>query len=477
MYTNNYVAPPKPTDLTFSNKVSLDGLECHEDEDVIDDDECLEGEVQKDKFSELRVSTTTVTSVLKSSINIIDIAKYLPIDETIIRIKLVYAGGSSTIIRGLAKNSKKKKDFYNQVTFTLRLPVPEEIHENGSIIVSCKIFHNGTLHITGTHNLIEARLAANILINKLCSLKGARVISIDKNVPFLKSHDNVLFSTKGDIIGWNNEEIIYLKNEYVKLDTLVFELSEEEADEKDDERRVPVFVSFKWIANKKNIYNLDGDKIGERVLHFDKEISKRHFEVDLGYIYSGHNIVGKEKTEFVENYMELIDSCDKYRKRFLDIGALVHCYTAFPDLSNDDPRKSDTKQKLKMMTEHPKLEENNFKTHMINTFFKAPFTICRTRLHKTFIDNGLYSRFDPCSNAAVNLRFHYDLSAPANVRKQNGRCSDAHKRNCNCKDISVSCFNSGKMNITGLSTLEQGYVVYEFLKEFFIEHKEKFISV
>jgi hypothetical protein len=113
---------------------------------------------------------------------------------------------------------------------------------------------------------------------------------------------------------------------------------------------------------------------------------------------------------------------------------------------------------------------NDFSTHMINMFFKAPFNICRNRLHKTFLKNGYYSRFDPCANAAVNLRFHYNPITMANPRDR-GKCSLLHGSICNCKDISVSCFNSGKMNITGLSNLEQGQVVYDFLKEFFIREK------
>src|SRR3978361_1155010 len=91
--------------------------------DSVDNNEMDIDIIEDNEFTPLLVSTTTVTSVFKSNINIVDIAKYLPLDDAIIGIKLVYAGGSSTIIRGVARISKKKKDFYNQVTFTLRLPL------------------------------------------------------------------------------------------------------------------------------------------------------------------------------------------------------------------------------------------------------------------------------------------------------------------------------------------------------------------
>ena len=135
----------------------------------------MDEEVHEDSsFSDLKVSTTTVTSNFPHVVNIIDLAKYLPIDNVIVGIKLVYAGGSSSVIRGVAKISKKAKDFYNQVTFTIRLPMngesPLELESTdaneilkmaqNSILVSCKIFHNGTLHLTGTHNLDEAVMAS-----------------------------------------------------------------------------------------------------------------------------------------------------------------------------------------------------------------------------------------------------------------------------------------------------------------------------
>jgi hypothetical protein len=50
-------------------------------------------------FSDLGISTTTVTIKLNMTSfkhgNIIDLAKYLPLDDFIIGIKLVYAGGDS----------------------------------------------------------------------------------------------------------------------------------------------------------------------------------------------------------------------------------------------------------------------------------------------------------------------------------------------------------------------------------------------
>ena len=427
-------------------------------------------EPESEEFSPLLVSTTTVTSVFKSSVNIVDIAKYLPLDEVVIGRKLVYAGGSSTIIQGVARISKKKKDFYNQVTFTLRLPMEhsqmrpsKQNKQHDSILVSCKIFHNGTLHVTGTHTLDEAKRASNLLLERLKLFSGAKMISLDVKTPYLKSHDNLIFSTTGKIIGWSNTKLIYLNNEYVVLDNLRPDnLSNDTYNH--ESARYPVFVSTKWVNNSKNIYTLEGKLIGTRTLFFKTNISKRHFEVKYLTIYSGKEIVGKEVLDLFPNYLKEIEKCDEMRHYFLSKGAIVHTFLSFNDLDKWQ------------IHEYPFFEEKDFTTHMINTFFKAPFKICRKKLHKTFLEAGFYSRFDPCSNAAVNLRFHYNLKT-VDIPDQCGKCPDLHQPTCNCKDISISCFNSGKMNVTGLATLEQGKIVYDFLKTFFVQYKPLIIGV
>lgn len=434
--------------------------------DYVDDDEGNNG------FSQLKVSTTTVTASFPYPINIVDVAKYLPLDDVIIGIKLVYAGGGSSIIRGVAKMSKKAKDFYNQVTFTIRLPMKN----CSSILVSCKIFHNGTLHVTGTHTLQEATDASNLLLTRLLLLKGCKMVALRKDIKFTTSFDNLIYSSNGNVIGWIDKRtiselemtiddsttdffgtnpIIYLKSEYVMPEYIdISKLSS-------GGLKALVFVSSKWIDNCKKIYSVDGEEIGQKVLNFKLNNSRRHYEVKYGRIYSGNKIVGNEDIVWQDDYVQKLNSSSKYQKYLLEKGGLMHNISAFPYYDNNDNK----------LIHKTRFVDTDFFTHMINMFFKAPFKICRKRLHKTFLDKGYYSRFEPCSHAAVNLRFHYnDLTL--NDDENRGKCIKIFKRTCNCKDISVSCFNSGKMNITGLATLQQGTIVYDFLKNFFISHKE-----
>lgn len=415
-------------------------------------------------FTPLRVSTTTVIAPFDKNINIVDVAKYLELDDVIIGIKLVYAGGASSIIRGVAKMTKKKKDFYNQVTFTIRLP----LSGSDSILASCKIFHNGTLHVTGTRCLEEATNACNLLLERLCRFKGMKMIALktatnqensDVSVDdaeeegignFLCSFDNLLLSTTGETIGWINEKFIYVKSEYVvpsKIDI--------------GSESFPVFVSAKWTNGKKALYSMNGDLIGHRQIQFTGELPKKHFEVKFGYVYSGNKIVGNEEINLKEGTLQLLQQQDIQRKYLLSKGYIVRVFDAFGAGRAVDKE-----------TFVPNFTPESFQVHMINTFFQAPFPLCRKKLHLTFKKYGFISRFDPGSHAAVNLRFHYNESTKDNQEK-NGKCIYREESlPCQCKDISVSCFNLGTIIITGLATIEQGALVYNFLKRFFTENRD-----
>ena len=442
--------------LVRSNMIMLNELE--EIINIHHDDVNRNENSEKDIgiFTKLQVSTTTVTALLGTSLNIIDIAKYLPLDEVVIGIKLVYAGGLSSIIRGVAKMSKKKKDFYNQVTFTIRLPMTElpecsqRPDQKSSILISCKIFHNGTLHITGTHNLDEAQLCANLLISRLRTFKGACFISINPDFPILTSYDNLLFSSKGENIGWVGPSLT-MNGEYVVLDNLEL-----------DDKSWAVLVSSKWVNNRKSLYTVEGELIGKRILKFNLDITRRHFEVKFGYLYSGHKIVGKEVIEFVDDYTNILDRTEKNVEYFKEKFGVVHCYSALPKFTDNRILKT--------------FVHADFIVHMINTFFKAPFNICKNRLHRKICEQGYYSRFDG-EVAAVNIRFHHNPLTIDN-EETSGKCPDfphGKGEKCNCKDISISCFNSGRLNVTGLANLEQGEKVYNFVKRFFTKFKDDII--
>lgn len=419
-------------------------------------------------FSPLLVSTTTVIGSVGCPVNILDVAKYLPLDKTIIGIKLVYARGSSSIMRGVAqapKERKKKekeggfyKDFYNQVTCTICLPRREGERVT---LVSCKVFHNGTLHITGSHHKEEAIASANLLLERLALVRGAKLVGLVPQCPFMRSYDNVVYATDGTAIGWANSEVIHIHSEYVRVNTVVSidglgRLLKGEDEDDHGLCNLPVFLSDKWHSSEKRIYTLNGVKIGNLRLVFQKEVFRRNFEVKFGYIYSGNRIIGREMV-YLDNPNEARSTLlreDVERRYLKDKGVVPHLYSALPEHTAGQVT----------------LKEESFQVHMINTFFQAPFRTNRDRLHSCFLANGYYSRLEPCDNAAVNLRFHYN-EATYRDPNQRGKCRSQNKQACTCKDISVSCFNSGKMNVAGLSTMEQGRIVYEFMRDFYTSNR------
>ena len=423
-------------------------------------------------FTPAQISTTTIIGSLGTSVNILDVAKYLELDRWVVGVKLVYARGASTIIRGVAKLPKMKKkrdqegfykDFYNQVTCTVRLPdadVDVDI-EQGVVpgqrariaLVSCKVFHNGTLHVTGGHSRAEAMEVCNLLLDRLNTLSGCKLIRLIPDLPYLCSYDNLLYASNGNVIGWSYKDVIHVGNEYVALRKL-----DELGTVGSGSGSGYVFVSDKWNVHTKRVYSLNGQQIGRLKLVFDHDVYKRHYDVKFGCIYNGHRIIGKEV--FLPKGDDDISNLIRDTQRQMDylraMAVVPHIFTAFPSITD--------------ATAVTPLSENSFKVHMINMFCQAPFRINRSKLHLCFQANEYYSRLEPCDNAAVNLRFHYNPAGDSEV----GKCRVSNKQTCGCKDISVSCFNSGKLNIAGLATVEQGAVVYAFLVEFFMSNRSSF---
>ncbi len=429
-------------------------------------------------FSPLCVSTTTVIASLGVPVDILSTAKYLPLDDVIIGVKMVYARGSSSIMRGAVripqsyKNNNRNregfyKDFYNQVTCTIQLPNQSQRGSTDlqrATLVSCKVFHNGTLHITGSHNRNEAAVAVNHLLTRLKHVRGAKVITLDPTVPFLKSQDNLIYSTSGEVIGWSTGTLSHMHGEFVDLCSVDTQAGLQHILAV-DVGVSSVFITSRWLDSKKRVYTVNGKLLGTLRLKFDQDTSRRHYQVKYGYIYVGNRIVGKETFSSVDSLTDeseklaalksTIATEEKERRYLATKGVVVRTFAALAS-STCDP-----------------VSENNCKVHMINTFFQAPFRVNRHRLHRCFLDNGLYSRLSPCENAAVNLRYHYNVATQENEELR-GKCSQQNKQSCTCKDISVSCFNSGKMNVAGLATMKQAEEIHRFLEAFFTTHRTTF---
>lgn len=371
----------------------------------------------------MEVSTITCTCKIDDYVDIISIGKYLECDQEILGIKLVYAGDVK-IIKGTAKPSKKKHDFMNQCTLTVRN------QEGVSFITSVKVFNSGVVHFTGVKSLEQAQIALEILKNKLKTVSGFRVIKLAQSDILLLSHDNLVFGSKGQVIGYKNSRTgaLYLTPPQEKsIEVEIIEL-----------KGKLFFQTVKYFDNCKYIYTVTGVKIGvRRLIFYSVRKPKRNHQIISGYVLLRGTIIGKEEVSF-DNQIYDIEQEHIYQLNNL----ILHQYSA-----------------IKATT-----TTTNFKIHMINGYFKVPYKFTNSKLHEHFINQGYYSRFDPCAPSSVNLRFHYNK-----VTNYNGKCPIENKTACTCTDISVLCFASGKINVTGLQLLEQGKVIHAFIMRFFQE--------
>lgn len=112
------------------------------------------------------------------------------------------------------------------------------------------------------------------------------------------------------------------------------------------------------------------------------------------------------------------------------------------------------------------------KTVLINSDFDLHYKVDREALHRSIIDEGYYSSFEPCIYPGVNIKYYYNK-----FKENNGIC-DCEKM-CNgkgkdntCKKITIAVFNSGKIIITGGNSIEHIGIAYNFIYQFIESRKD-----
>ena len=112
------------------------------------------------------------------------------------------------------------------------------------------------------------------------------------------------------------------------------------------------------------------------------------------------------------------------------------------------------------------------KTVLINSDFDLHYKVDREALHRSIIDEGYYSSFEPCIYPGVNIKYYYNK-----FKENNGIC-DCEKM-CNgkgkdntCKKITIAVFNSGKIIITGGNSIEHIEIAYNFIYNFIESRKD-----
>jgi hypothetical protein len=254
-------------------------------------------------MEKFKISTITMSMQIPNcNLNLINIGKYLDIDEHILGIKYNY--GKSSILKGkystsIYKKSKIKnqnkinqKLFYNQVSIIASLNPPDN-----SKVINVKLFGNGTLHMTGVKDTSDGKEVMLLLYKKLlnlCKKEDTILLTADINNVYIDNDNNVYTksSTNKTIIGFkytNGNEVLYNihKKDYVI------------------DKKTGLFISKKFESKRsKHILNFDGIKVGISRIELLKNKSKLYknnsnvnFDYDAGFIYydgdGKSNIIGK----------------------------------------------------------------------------------------------------------------------------------------------------------------------------------------
>lgn len=113
----------------------------------------------------------------------------------------------------------------------------------------------------------------------------------------------------------------------------------------------------------------------------------------------------------------------------------------------------------------------DLETVLINSDFDIHHEVDRECLHRTIVENGYLSSYEPCNYPGVNIKYYF------NPYKRNFGICDCEKP-CNgkglndtCKKITIAVFKSGKIIITGGRNKHHIQTAYEFITEFINENK------
>ena len=391
-----------------------------------------------------KVSTITMSlQIPDCNLNLMNIGKYLQIDEHIIGIK--YNFGKSSILKGkystsIYKKSKTKNQnkinktlFYNQVSIIVNL---DPLSDNK--IINVKLFGNGSLHLTGVKHPSEGKDVVILLYKKLLDVSNTYdtiLLTSDINNVYLDNNNNVYTknSSNRTIIGFKysvKNEVLY--NIHKKDYTI--------------DSNTGLFISKKFESKRtKPLLNLNGEKVGVSRIELLKNKSKLYknnanvnFDYQNGFIYYNgdgkSNIIGKIVYDYTDNiYSEDTQSHPEI------VEYKYNCSPFLPDSIIY------TMDKLKECSD----EQLQYDVNCINIYLKLDFELNRQRLFNELIKKSYITEYKPEKYSGVKLRYKISKQQTQNI----GICECITK--CTCNNITFLIFQSGNIIVTGFKSLHE----------------------
>lgn len=388
------------------------------------------------------ISTITMSlQIPNCKLNLINIGKYLQIDDNILGIKYNY--GKSSILKGKyltsiynrskSKNQNKvnKNLFYNQVSIIVKLSLDK--------IINVKLFGNGSLHLTGIKHPSDGKAIVYLIYDKLlklCNQYDIILLSTDINNVYLDNENNIYTTNKNKcIIGFkytnDKNETFYNIN---KKDYII-------------DSNTGLFISTKYENKRTRTFlNLNGEKIGTSRIELLKNKSKLyknnsniHFDYQNGFIYydgdGKSNIIGKIVNEFITQ-----PSLQENN----DCSIIEHKYSCNPFVQNSI---------IYSISDFSKLTEDKLQSDIncINIYFKLDFELNRQRLFNELLKLSYNTEYKPEKYSGVKLRYKISKNKQSQQLTRLGICTCINK--CTCNHTTFIIFQSGNIIVSGFKSM------------------------
>ena len=126
---------------------------------------------------------------------------------------------------------------------------------------------------------------------------------------------------------------------------------------------------------------------------------------------------------------------------------------------------------------------HRYETQLVNSDYSISVPIRREKLHKILVETyGLFSTFESTIYQGVNTKFYYNKArktGPPGICLCPSPCEGTGNGEAigDCKRITISPFQTGRIIITGARSLEQIEEAYRFMNEIFVKHAADIIRV
>jgi len=373
------------------------------------------------------ISTITSNIKLDTTFNLINIGKYLDLNDNIIGIKY-----GNDIIRGIYSTStnKQKSSFANQLNIIV-------LYLGNKVNVS--LYQNGTLHFTGCKSINEDISITKYLISQLNNLnKHIKLEIYTDEFGVMYDNLNYIYSTSNNnnIIGSFNSDkpnIYTINNKLFTID-----------------KSTKLFISTKYgIDRKRDLLDFSGKIVGyTRIkLHKNKRFFKNNSQLffdESNLIYSGDVLIGELEYIYTCNKDLIIWSVPSTNKYNID----YHCVA--------------TNEPINVNNISISSNINNIHVH-----FDIGFKINLPKLYLLLLSKNYNCIYDPEIYSGVRFTFNSN-----NV--YTGQCTCSGK--CTCHKISFLIFQSGKIISSGFKNPDQLNNVFNNFKNLLTTIKSDIIS-